>query len=109
MLGKIRAMHPEMRIVVSSILPRYKDQFQKEQHFLETIQDQILQANSLLAYLAERTGANFLDNDPLFLDEQLMAQDGLHLTFRGSQVLAENMLQELLSNGHLEDHNKVNL
>lgn len=89
MLLQLRRQHPQAKVVVHSILPTRLDNLPR---------DRIAQLNQYLAYVAHQRGAEFLDLQPTFADQQgqlrrELTTDGLHLSPSGYELWQAAMVR----------------
>ncbi|NDJ17196.1 GDSL-type esterase/lipase family protein [Myxacorys almedinensis] len=94
MLKDLRQTHPNSKIVMQSILPRADEPLvtaDSRQQLLKISNDRIRKINQKLAALSHDAGADYLDLQPMFADEQgflrpALTTDGLHLSQQGYLV-----------------------
>jgi len=92
-INRLRKSHPKAKIVIQGILPRAKESITTANATqVEALSnDRIFQFNRRLAGLADQTGVEFLDLQPLFSDSEgflrsELTTDGLHLSTQGYLV-----------------------
>lgn len=92
-ITQLKRSHPKAKIVIQGLLPRAKESITTANATqVEALSnDRIFQFNRRLAALADQTGAEFLDLQPLFSDNEgflrsELTTDGLHLSTQGYLV-----------------------
>ena len=93
MVNQLKKVHPKSTIVIQSVLPRAKESITVTNATqVEALSnDRVYQFNRRLAALAQQTGVEFLDLQPLFSDNEgflrsELTTDGLHLSTQGYLV-----------------------
>ena len=79
--GVMSKMHGARKVVISSVMPRSNFHYQLGRH----------QLNGLLRKLCIANNFCFLENSNITLSKHI-ANDGVHLNFDGTKVLANNIL-----------------
>jgi lysophospholipase L1-like esterase len=79
--GIISKMHGARKVIISSVMPRSNFYYQLDRH----------QLNVLLKKLCDANNFYFLENSDISLSKHI-ANDGVHLNFDGTKVLANNIL-----------------
>ncbi|MBE9011236.1 lysophospholipase [Pseudanabaenaceae cyanobacterium LEGE 13415] len=92
-IRQLKKTHPKAKIVIQGLLPRAKESITTANATqVEALSnDRIFQFNRRLAALADQTGVEFLDLQPLFSDNEgflrsELTTDGLHLSTQGYLV-----------------------
>ncbi|NER00199.1 MAG: hypothetical protein F6K30_26455 [Cyanothece sp. SIO2G6] len=94
-IQELKQMHPDVPIVVQTILPHAGDRstWEGKDQLLAVSNERIQRLNQQLAEIAEEEGVNYLDLQPLFGDKDGnlrldLTTDGLHLNDNGYRVWA---------------------
>ncbi len=92
-IQQLKKAHPKSTIVIQSVLPRAKEAITvaNATQVAALSNDRVYQFNRRLAALADQTGVEFLDLQPLFSDSEgflrsELTTDGLHLSSQGYLV-----------------------